>query len=151
MLNENFITPEMLALYEDSLKEEGISKRGKIISVISNFNFDNFRSDTECINLYIDDSGYPVFNMKRNSVEVRLIHTFCEGWLLEDTNFTLEVFVYGKTIVSSNKKMPKLCIEVSQTIAKIYLESVRPVYKNQVNLFRKFQKRNNFSKELVTV
>jgi len=130
MYELNIDTPEMMALYEDSLHEKESSKREKIISVISNFNFDNYQMASEWINLYIDGSGYPVFKKKSNSVEVKLIYTSDTAGELNDIDFTLELFVYGKTIVTTTCKAPTLCLLISQAIAAQYLEAVRPVYTN---------------------
>jgi len=132
-------------------KEE--SKREKIISVISNFDFDKYSSPTEWINLLIDNSGYPIFNKKSNSVEVKLIYTSDTNRELNDIDFTLEVFVYGKTIVTTIGKAPSLCLFIAQAISACYLESIRPVYKNlrerKVKKTRRFNRGIIYAPELV--
>jgi hypothetical protein len=130
-IEKYFDTPEMWCLYEDSLREKEESKRDKIISLISNFDFDRFRSDSEWISLFIDDFDYPRFNKKSNSVEVSLIYTSCREGILEDQFFTLEVFVYGKTIITTTGKAPSLAFSVSKAIVDDYLGQTRPAIKNK--------------------
>jgi hypothetical protein len=132
-----FADEEILAQFEDSLDEKGNSKRDKIISVISNFDFDRFRSASEWISLYIDDYDYPVFKKKINSVEVSLIYTSDTGGILKDKNFTLEVFVYGRTIITCLGKAPSLAFLIAKAISADFLEAIRPAY----NLKEKKSKR----------
>jgi hypothetical protein len=138
-----FVDDEILAQFEDSLNEKGNSKRDKIISTISNFDFDRFRSTSQWVSLFIDDFDYPVFRKKSNSVEVKLIYTSCRDGILEDINFTLEVFVYDRTAITCKDKPPALCFLIAKAISVDFLESVKPVYNNFVRKPKKARRFKN--------
>jgi hypothetical protein len=125
-----FTDEETIGQFDDFLNDKGSFRRDKIISVISNFDFDRFRRASEWVNLFIDDSDYPVFRKKTNSVEVKLIYTSCRDGILEDIDFTLEVFVYDRTAITCKDKPPALCFLIAKAISTDFLESVRPVKNN---------------------
>jgi hypothetical protein len=125
-----FVDEDNIDQFDDFLNEKGSFRRDKIISVISNFDFDKYRSESEWISLFIDDFDYPIFRKKTNSVEVDLIYTSATDGILEDKNFTLEIFVYDRTIVTCKGKAPSLCFLIAKAISAVFLESVRPVYKH---------------------
>jgi len=105
--------------------EKHFSQRDKIFTVITNFDFDKYSTSNEWVNLYIDVSGYPVFKKKNNSVEVKLIYTSASERELKDINFTVEIFVYGKTIVTSRGKVPELCLKIARILSEKYFESIK--------------------------
>jgi hypothetical protein len=142
-----FADDEILAQFEESLNEKGNSKRDKIISVISNFDFDRYRTENEWVSLFIDDYDYPIFKKKTNSVEVSLIYTSATDGILEDKNFTFELFVYGKTIITCSGKAPSLAFIISQAISSAFLEAIRPVYKNLTE--RKPKKTRRFKRGII--
>jgi hypothetical protein len=146
-IEEYFDTPELWAHYEDSLREKADSKRDKIISVISNFDFDCYRSASEWVSLYIDDFDYPQFKKKTNSVEVSLIYTSATDGILEDKFFKLEIYVYGRTIITCKGKAPGLCFLISQAISADFLEAIRPVFKNLTE--KKPKKTRRFKKGII--
>ena len=123
-VNDEYLESEAL------IDEKDNSKRSKIISVISTFDFDPYNTASEWISLYIDDFDYPVFKKKKNSVEVKLVYTSDTNGELNDIDFTFELFVYGKTVITCKGKAPELCLSIAQAISSSYLESIRPVYTN---------------------
>jgi hypothetical protein len=149
IMQDDFLFPddETIEQFEDFLNEKGSFRRDKIISVISNFDFDRFRSPSQWVSLFIDDFDYPVFRKKSNSVEVDLIYTSCRDGILEDINFTLEVFVYDRTAITCKDKPPALCFLIAKAISADFLELVKPV---TTNLIRKKPKRaRGFKNEVI--
>lgn len=148
-MQDDFLFPdeETIGQFEDFLNEKGSFRRDKIISVISNFEFDRFRSTSQWVSLFIDDFDYPVFRKKSNSVEVDLIYTSCRDGILEDINFTLEVFVYDRTAITCKDKPPALCFLIAKAISTEFLELVKPV---TTYLKRKKPKRaRSFKNEII--